>query len=368
MQLELSTLTSNDTISDDERWQAVLSRDARYDGAFIYGVLSTRIFCCPTCPARRPKRDGVRFFADAQTAAQNGFRACKRCCPDEAHNALTAMVQRALRVLDVAETTVSLAELASQIGVSASYLQRTFTKIVGISPREYANTRRLKNMKTNLQNGERILDAQNDAGYGSSRALYESANSHLGMTPATYAKGGIGAQIRFDVAPCPLGVLLVATTDKGVCSVTLGDAPEKLEAELRAEFPHATIQRDAENLRDAVNHTLRVLEGAVSGAQMPLDVIATSFQWRVWRVLQTLQRGETLSYAQLAAKIGQPTAARAVARACATNPVALLVPCHRIVGKNGALSGYRWGIERKRKLLDEEIAREKARNQREKEE
>ena len=277
-----------------------------------------------------------------------------RCRPTEAHNAQTELVQCALRVLDVAETTVSLAELASQLGVSASYLQRTFTKIVGISPREYANTRRLKNMKTNLQNGERILDAQNDAGYGSSRALYETVSSHLGMTPATYAKGGAGAKIRFDVAPCELGFLLVATTEKGVCSVTLGDSVEQLEADLKSEFSHATIERDENALRDSLNLTLRVLDGDEMHMQLPLDVRATAFQWRVWRVLRELKRGETLSYAQLAAKIGQPTAARAVARACATNPVALLVPCHRIVGKNGALSGYRWGIERKKALLQNE--------------
>ena len=258
------------------------------------------------------------------------------------------------RVLDVAETDISLGELASQLGVSASYLQRTFTKVVGISPREYANTRRLEIIKTKLQNGEQILDAQNDAGYGSSRALYENATSHLGMTPATYAKGGVGATIRFDVAPCSLGFLLIATTDKGICSVTLGDSRTKLEAALHREFPHATLQRDEKPLRDAVIQILRVLDGDETYTQLSLDVRATAFQWRVWRELQKLQRGETLSYAQLAAKIGQPTASRAVARACATNPVALLVPCHRIIGKSGALSGYRWGIERKKQPLQHE--------------
>ncbi len=340
--------------NEDIFWQAVLNRDARFDGAFVYGVRSTRIFCRPTCPARRPRREVVAFFAHSDEAIESGFRACKRCRPQNANNVAVDLMQRACQVINNESDGVSLSILSQKLGVSAGHLQRTFKTATGVSPKEYADAKRLKSLKSNLRNGNRVLDSMNDAGYGSSRALYETANSHLGMTPASYKKGGIGAQIRFDIAPCELGFLLVATTDNGVCSVTLGDSALQLEADLKSEFPHATIERDENALRDALIYTLRVLDGEENGATLPLDVQATAFQWRVWRELQQLRRGETLTYSQLAAKMGQPTAARAVARACATNPVALIVPCHRIVGQNGALSGYRWGIERKKALLQRE--------------
>jgi AraC family transcriptional regulator of adaptative response/methylated-DNA-[protein]-cysteine methyltransferase len=352
MSLQLSTTET----TDDTFWQAVINRDTQFDGDFVYGVRSTRIFCRPTCPARRPRREHVAFFATAEEAIENGFRACKRCRPQNESSVSVDLVQRACAIIDNESEPVSLETLGQKLGVSAGHLQRTFKKVTSVSPKEYANARRLESLKNGLQSGHRVLDSMNDAGFGSSRGLYEQSSSHLGMTPATYKKGGIGATIRFDVVPCWLGFLLVATTDKGLCSVTLGDFSQELEADLRREFPHATVHQDENHLRDAIAHALRVLDGQEPGAQLPLDVQATAFQWRVWQVLQELRRGETLSYAQLAQKIGQPSAARAVARACATNPVALLVPCHRIVGNSGALSGYRWGIERKKKLLERERA------------
>ena len=350
----LSDLDNSIATEHDIWWWAVLQRDAKFDGAFVYGVRSTRVFCRPTCPARRPRREHAAFFANAEEAIENGFRACKRCRPQHENNVSVDLVQRACRILDNECESVSLADLRQKLGVSAGHLQRTFKAVTGVSPKEYAATRRLELVKSGLQGGHRVLDSMNDAGYGSSRGLYQDASAHLGMTPATYKKGGIGATIRFDVAQCWLGFLLVAATDKGICSVTLGDSPQELEANLRGEFPHAAIQHDETFLHDAIAHTLRVLDGQEPSAQLPLDVQATAFQRRVWQVLGSLRRGETLSYTQLAQKIGQPSAARAVARACATNPVALIIPCHRVVGSSGALSGYRWGIERKKKLLEHE--------------
>lgn len=350
----LSNLDNSTATEHDIWWQAVLQRDAKFDGAFVYGVRSTRIFCRPTCPSRRPRREHAAFFTNADEAIENGFRACKRCRPQHENSLAIALVQRACRIIDNEDGSVSLTTLSQKLGVSAGHLQRTFKNVTGVSPREYAAARRLELLKNGLQGGHRVLDSMNDAGYGSTRGLYQDASAHLGMTPATYKKGGIGATIRFDVAQCWLGFLLVATTDKGICSVALGDSPPELEADLRREFPHATVQHDETHLHDAIARTLRVLDGQEPSTQLPLDVQATSFQRRVWQVLGSLQRGETLSYGQLAQKIGQPSAARAVARACATNPVALLVPCHRIVGSNGALSGCRWGIERKKKLLQHE--------------
>ena len=348
---DFSTETNHDTF-----WQAVQNRDARFDGVFVYGVGSTRIFCRPTCPSKRPRRKVVAFFANASEATENGFRACKRCRPQNENSSSVELVQRVCQILDSESEMISLETLSQKLGVSASHLQRTFKAATGVSPKEYADAKRLKSLRNGLQQGNRVLDSMNDAGFGSSRGLYEQSSSHLGMTPATYQKGGAGVTIRFDISQCWLGFLLVATTEKGVCSIALGDSEEELEADLRREFPHATIERDQNALRDALTCTLRVLDGVESGARLPLDVRATAFQWRVWKELQQLQRGETLSYAQLAARIGQPTASRAIARACATNPVALIVPCHRIVGSSGALSGYRWGIERKKKLLEREKA------------
>lgn len=354
MTLQLFPNADSTEIEDDVFWRAVLNRDAQFDGVFFYGVRSTRIFCRPTCPSKKPKREGVAFFETATQAIENGFRACKRCRPQNENSVSVDLVQRACAIIENESESVSLEILGQKLGVSAGHLQRTFKNATGVSPKEYASAKRLESLKNGLHQGNRVLDSMNDAGYGSSRGLYEQSAPHLGMTPATYKKGGIGATIRFDVAQCWLGFLLVASTEKGVCSVTLGDSPDELEADLRHEFPHATIQHDETHLRDALAHALRVLDGHEPSAQLPLDVQATSFQWRVWQVLQSLKRGETLSYAQLAQKIGQPTASRAVARACATNPVALIIPCHRIIGSSGALSGYRWGIERKKKLLERE--------------
>ncbi len=336
------------------RWQAVLERDTQADGAFVYGVTTTRIYCRPSCPSRRPKRENARFFETIEEAKQAGFRACQRCRPDESKTAALKRVEQAcLLIAENLQVPLSLGELAAQTGESAGHLQRTFKQVTGVSPREYGEALRLKIVKTSLKNGDSILGAQSEAGFGS-RALYERAPTQLGMTPATYKRGGAGAQIRFGIAPCDLGFLLVAATPLGLCSVSLGDAPDELESALRSEFLHAEIERDDKHLQAHLQTLLRHLEGQQPHLDLPLDVQATAFQRRVWQELRAIGYGQTRTYAQIAQMLGQPTAARAVARACATNPVALAVPCHRVVREGGALAGYRWGIARKKALLKKE--------------
>jgi AraC family transcriptional regulator of adaptative response/methylated-DNA-[protein]-cysteine methyltransferase len=345
-------------LDEETCWQAVLNRDVRCDGSFYYGVASTQIFCRPSCASRRPNRDQVRFFASPAAAIEAGFRACKRCRPAALQTIQVARIQQACRLLETdRENPLSLDELSRRVGISSSHFQRSFKQITGVSPREYTDALRLKQLKTGLHRGESVLNARCDAGYGSSRGVYERADSQLGMTPATYGRGGKGAHISFAVVPCSLGFLLVAATDKGICSVALGDSPPLLEAALRAEFPFAQIEVDVPRFQPTIASLLRSLNGQEPHLDLPLDVQATAFQWRVWQILRDIAAGQTLSYSQVAALINAPQAARAVARACASNPVALIVPCHRVVRGDGSLSGYRWGVERKKRLLDTERER-----------
>jgi len=270
-------------------------------------------------------------------------------------------IKQACRLIEIhLDENISLADLSRKLTISPTHLQRSFKQTIGVSPREYADALRLKKCKSGLKNGAPITEAIYEAGYGSSRALYERAPLQLGMTPATYRKGGAGLQIHFDIAPCSLGFLLVAATEKGICAVTLGDDSQRLEANLKSEFFAAQIERDSSQLQEKMRAVLELLDGAKAGFDLPLDVRATAWQWRVWQELQKIESGQSRSYSQIANQIGQPNAARAVARACATNSVALLIPCHRVVREGGALSGYRWGLERKAELLKRELkAREK---------
>lgn len=353
-QLLENRAANNGNYTDKARWLAVLNRDTRADGAFVYGVTSTRIFCRPSCPSRRPQQHNTRFFDAPQQAMQAGFRACRRCRPEQFQTQQVARVEQACRLIeDHLETPLSLEQLATQTGVSPTHLQRTFKQITGVSPREYGEVLRLNTVKHQLQNGDSILDAQAEAGL-SSRALYERAPEQLGMTPASYRKGGAGAEISFAIAPCALGFLLVAATARGICSITIGDASEELESALRAEFSKAEIRRHDEELNAHLQILLRHLEGEEPHLDLPLDVQSTAFQRRVWQELRAIGYGQTRTYAQVAKSLGQPTASRAVARACATNPVALAIPCHRVLREGGALAGYRWGLERKKKLLKKE--------------
>ena len=344
---------------EEELWQAVLARDKRSDGSFVVAVKSTGIYCRPSCPARRPRRDRVTFFRLPEAAEQAGFRACLRCKPKEAHSAdpQVAMVQRACRYLEIQdEGTVTLSELSKQIGISAFHLQRVFKSVMGITPRQYAEACRMGRFKTRVRESGSITGAMYDAGFGSSSRLYSRASSKLGMTPATYGRGGRGAVINYTTAKCSLGVLLVAGTEKGVCAVKLSDSEAQLQSELHAEYPQAEIHRNDAALNEPLKDVLDHLDGKQPRLDLPLDIRATAFQWQVWENLRAIPYGETKSYGQVASAIGQPKAVRAVARACATNAVALVIPCHRVIREDESLGGYRWGIERKKRILQKEQA------------
>jgi AraC family transcriptional regulator of adaptative response/methylated-DNA-[protein]-cysteine methyltransferase len=343
---------------DEERyWQAVLARETGFDSAFVYGVRSTGIYCRPACPSRRPKRDQVVFFARPDAAEHAGFRACRRCSPRQyaGSEAQAELVQRACRLIEErADQPPTLGELGAAIGVSPYHLQRTFKRAMGITPRQYADARRLDRLRARLKEGDTVTTALYAAGYGSSSRLYEQSPDQLGMTPATYGRGGAGARIGFATAASPLGRLLVAATERGVCFVSLGDEDAELEASLRGEFPAAEIRRDDEVLGAWTDAIVRHLSGAQPSLDLPTDVRATAFQRSVWEALRTIPSGETRTYQQIARELGQPGAARAVGRACATNPVAIVIPCHRALGADGELRGYRWGLARKRALLEQE--------------
>lgn len=344
-------------MTDDQRWRAVMARDTATDGLFVYAVRSTGIFCRPVCASRRPGRRQVSFFPVPEAAAQAGYRPCKRCRPHEmaAPDPAFAKVRHACRIIDEAEEGVpTLADLGARVGGSPHHLQRTFKRIMGISPRQYADARRLARLKSNLKAGEPVASALYGAGYGSSSRLYEKAPAHLGMTPASYAKGGKGASIAFTIVDSPLGRLLIAATDIGICAVSLGDADAPLEGELWADYPAADIRRDEGALARHAGAILEHLKGGNPHIDLPLDIRATAFQWQVWEQLRAIPSGSTRSYGDIAATMGHPKAARAVGRACATNPVSLIVPCHRAVGADGRLTGYRWGVERKKALLARE--------------
>ena len=338
-------------------WEAVAAKDPRFDGRFVFAVSSTKIYCRPSCPSRRPHRENVTFFDFPDAAEQAGFRACLRCEPRRAQvvDSRVELVQRVCRFLDASQTeTVKLADLAADAGVSTFHLQRTFKRIMGISPRQYLTARRFGNFKTLVREGEPVTQALYDSGFNSSSRLYERAPEELGMTPATYSRGGRGTNISYTTVASPLGQLLVAMTERGVCAVRMADSDAELEKDLRAEFPAATIRRDDAALRAPVKKILNHLTSKEPQLDLPLDIRATAFQRQVWEQLRAIPYGSTVSYGEVAKALGKPGAVRAVGRACATNPVALVIPCHRVVREDQSLGGYRWGLERKQKLIDRE--------------
>jgi AraC family transcriptional regulator of adaptative response/methylated-DNA-[protein]-cysteine methyltransferase len=340
--------------TDEIKWHAVAERDRSRDGHFVYGVSSTRIYCRPSCPSRRPLRSRVSFFATPDAAERAGYRACRRCEPRSSQPAVARQVQRAREYLDGhLDETITLERLAKVTGISRYHLQRTFKRMVGVSPKAYASGRRLEQMKSRLRQGDTVSRATYEAGYSSGSRAYEHARTRLGMTPATYRDGGKGMQICFTVMHTPVGHLLAAATERGHCAVILGDDRTELEAALRREYPAATIEPGNGELSRYTQMVVEQLLGRTQ-ATLPLDVPGTAFQWQVWEALRRIPAGETRSYQAIAREIGRPDAARAVARACASNRVALVVPCHRVVRENGDLGGYRWGMERKRRLLEQE--------------
>jgi AraC family transcriptional regulator, regulatory protein of adaptative response / methylated-DNA-[protein]-cysteine methyltransferase len=341
--------------TEERMWAAVMGKDPRFDGQFVFAVTSTKIYCRPTCPSRRPHREHVKFFNLPDAAEQAGFRACLRCEPRRTIDSQVELVQRICRFLDASHLeTINLADLAAQFGISSYHLQRTFKRIMGISPRQYLLALRVDNFKSRVREGEPLTQALYDSGFNSSSRLYEHAGQELGMTPATYGRGGRGTTISYTIAASPFGRLLVAVTNRGVCALRLADTDDVLEQDLRAEFPSATIQRDETSLREPVEKILNHLTNNEPRLDLPLDIRATAFQRQVWEKLRAIPYGQTVSYGDVAKALGKPGAVRAVGRACATNPVALVIPCHRVVREDQTLGGYRWGAERKQQLLEHE--------------
>ena len=336
-------------------WKAVATNDARFDGAFVYGVNSTGIYCKPSCASRLPKRENVSFFETSGKAEQNGFRACRRCQPKrETIDPQTETVLRAAALLEQSDEPVSLEELGAAVGLSAAHLQKTFKEIIGVSPKKYMEMKRLEKFKAEITRGSDLVSAMYEAGFGSSSRLYENVSEKLGMTPKTYAAKGKNMSINYTITDCALGKLLVARTAKGVCAVAFGDDEKTLREDLFKEYKNAAVSEDNADLKDYVQAVLANLAGTSKTLDLPLDLQATAFQMRVWSELRKIPYGETVSYTDVAEKLGNKRAVRAVATACASNRVALVVPCHRVVGKGGALSGYRWGVERKKAILEKE--------------
>jgi len=335
------------------RWQAVLDRDIALDGAFVFGVSSTGVFCRPSCPAKRPRRENVTFYNDPLQAEQHGYRACLRCRPKAIDgNPRSALVRAVCRYIEQhIEDRLTLSLLAEEFRRSPFHLQRTFKSVLGVSPKAYIDAIRLQQVKRNLQAGHSVTTALYAAGYGSSSRLYERTSTQLGMTPEKYRKGAVAAVVRYTIANSPLGRMLIAATDKGICAIQFAGSDQQLQQGLIREFPFATRRRDDAAMSEWTVNLTRLMEGDQTNPSLPLDIRATAFQRRVWEALQRIPRGETRSYSAVAKKIGMPKATRAVARACATNPVAIAIPCHRVIREDGELGGYRWGIERKEKLL-----------------
>jgi len=343
-------------ISDDRCWQAVIARDPRRDGEFFFAVSTTGVYCRPSCAARRPRRENVQFFRTPEAAEQAGYRACLRCRPRAfTGNAESDGVKAICRFIEQhLDEPLTLGRLAGEFHQSPFRLQRHFKAVLGITPREYADSCRLKTLKHRLQSGDSVTRAMYDAGYGSSSRLYERTASQLGMTPDKSRRGAIAATIRYTCADSPLGRMLIAATEKGICAIQFGRSDGELIEGLKREFPFAVRKTDGGGLVSWVNALLRHLRGKDLNASLPLDIRATAFQRRVWTYLQSIPFGETKSYSDVAKAIGKPRACRAVARACATNPVAVAIPCHRVVREDGSMGGYRWGLERKKTLLQME--------------
>lgn len=353
---------------EGRRWRAVQARDIGSDGAFVFAVRSTGIYCRPSCPSRRPRREQVVFYTESIAAEQDGFRPCRRCQPQEdvPRHPRSALVARICRQIEgnIAQTSgaedaagLTLARLSAQAGLSPHQLERAFRRVMGITPRQYADAHRMRRLRTRLKKGDDVTTALYEAGFGSSSRLYERAPAQLGMTPATYRRGGEGMRISYSITSSPLGRLLVAATERGISALYLGDRDAALEAALAKEYPRAEIRCDRNGLESWVRGVLEHLRGREPHLDLPTDVQATAFQRRVWEELRRIPYGATRTYGEIARAIGRPSATRAVARACATNPVSVVVPCHRVVRKDGDLGGYRWGLERKRALIAHERGR-----------
>lgn len=342
----------------DPRWTRVLARDAAADGSFVYAVRTTGVYCRPSCPSRHAKPENVAFYADPAQAEAAGFRPCLRCHPkgQSTAEANAAIVAEACRRIAASDQPPVLADLARAMGVSPHHFHRQFKSVTGLTPREWAASHRAERLRQGLAEGGAVTSAIYDAGFNASSRFYEQADEMLGMTPRAYRDGGRDAEIRFAVGQCSLGAILVAQSDRGICAITLGDDPEMLLRDLQDRFPKARMIGGDAAFEALVAQVVGFVEAPQIGLDLPLDIRGTAFQIRVWQALRQIPVGQTLSYAEIARRIGAPRSVRAVAQACAANHIAVAIPCHRVLRSDGALSGYRWGVERKRALLDKEAA------------
>jgi AraC family transcriptional regulator of adaptative response/methylated-DNA-[protein]-cysteine methyltransferase len=344
--------------SHEARLAAVRRRDPAADGAFFYSVASTGVYCRPSCASRPARPENLAFHDSVADAERAGFRPCKRCRPNEPPRTerQAAAVARACRLIEAAETMPSLGELAAEVGISRFHFHRLFKEVTGLTPKGYAAAQQMRRAKAELDAGESVTSAIYGAGYGSPSRFYERAADRLGMKPSTFQKGGVGTRIRWTVEPCSLGLVLIAATERGICAIQFGETEGALASELARRFPAATLERADAGFSDWVQATVAYIDAPRPGFDLPLDIAGTAFQERVWQALRQIPLGRTASYGEIAGRIGSPRAVRAVARACGANPAAVAIPCHRVVAADGKLSGYRWGTERKRKLLEREGA------------
>ena len=346
-------------LTDNDKWAAVVRRDRAADTVFYYSVRTTGVYCRPSCAARLARRENVRFHRTCADAERAGFRPCKRCRPNEAPLAerQAAAVAQACRLIENSDEIPGLGPLAESAGMSRFYFHRLFKAITGLTPKSYAAAHRAGRVRNELSRGATVTDAIYGAGYNSSSRFYARSSEVLGMTPTDFRAGGAGASIRFAVGECSLGSILVAASDKGICSILLGDDPEELARDLQDRFPHASLTGGDARFEQWISKVVGFVDAPRVGLDLPLDVQGTAFQQRVWQALRDIPAGSTASYAEVASKLGSPKAVRAVAQACAANPLAVAIPCHRVVRQDGGLCGYRWGVERKRALLDREALR-----------
>lgn len=347
---------TDERLSGDARWAAVLARDTGFDAAFVYSVATTGVYCRPSCPSRRANRTNVEFHATPADARRAGFRPCKRCKPDapslKAEHA--AKVAQACRMIEQAEATLKLDDIAAAVGLSPYHFHRIFKSIAGLTPKVYATAHRNKQLHDKLPRSKSVTEAIYDSGYGSNGQFYGSSSKLLGMTPRKFRSGASGEQIRFALGECVLGTILIAASEKGVCAILLGDDPEALLRDLEGRFPKARLIGGDKSFEATIAKVVGFVDAPQLGLELPIDVRGTAFQHRVWKALSKIPLGQTVSYADIANRIGSPKSVRAVAGACAANPLAIAIPCHRVVRTDGGLSGYRWGIERKRALLKRE--------------
>jgi AraC family transcriptional regulator of adaptative response/methylated-DNA-[protein]-cysteine methyltransferase len=352
------TDTSRAPAREEERWQAVKRRDPAFDGKFLFAVRTTGIYCRPSCASRPAKRENVTFFETGAAAEKAGYRACKRCRPDQlgAPDPQMQAVKRACERIETAEEAPKLAELAASAGLSPYHFHRVFKALTGVTPKAYAAETRARRAADKLRTAETVTEAIYDAGFNSSSRFYENTDARLGMTPGAVRRGGAGAVIRFAVGEASLGAVLVAATNKGVCAILLGDDPEALVRNLQDRFPNADFEGGDAEFERMVAQVVGLVEAPGQRLDLPLDIRGTAFQQKVWAALSAIPAGKTATYTEIARVIGQPKAVRAVAQACGANPLAIAIPCHRVVRADGDLSGYRWGVERKRKLIDREAA------------